>query len=85
MIKLLHFWTNPVAGCQAVAEGDICRPSYFMDLEEGAENPNCIVHEIDTDNLLLVLRHNRADWESLPMIVITKAQLKEDYGFFQKI
>lgn len=85
MIKLIKYWVNPIKGCQEVGEGDLCRPSYFMDLPEGAEDPSCIVHEVDTDNLLLVLRYNILDWGKMPYIVIRKEQLKEGYGFFGKI
>lgn len=85
MIKLIKYWVNPIKGCQEVGEGDLCRPSYFMDLPEGAEDPSCIVHEVDTDNLLLVLRYNILDWGKMPYIVIRKEQLKEGYGFFGKM
>jgi hypothetical protein len=82
MIKLVKFWVNPIKGCQEVGEGDLVRPSYLTDVvHEG--DPLCIIHEVDYENLLVVLRHNTIDWEKKPYIVIQKDQLKQGYGFFK--
>jgi hypothetical protein len=81
MIKLIECWENPVPGCQEVRIGDICRPSYFMEMREGESDPSCTVHKIDTVKMELVLRTNFENY----YYIIRKDQLKRKYGFFGKL
>lgn len=82
---LLKTYTRPVAGCQAVAVGDLVRPSYLSSREiEG--NPNCIVAAIDFEKLEVRLKLNLRDLDpATPLIVITKDDLLPEYGFYKKL